>query len=393
MESPSVVEHSALGPSLAGQRVAFTGRLSSMTRLEAAEILPARGASLARCVTRATTILVVGERALPLNSTGRLSRNLYAARALQMTGHPIEIIAEDELLRRLGWAEQGACAGRRYSVLELVRVLGVGRDRLRNWIRAGLIEPVERRGEVPYFDFRQVSRAKHLLELLEGGVAPRSVRRSLLQIRRWTAELEETLHCLSRLERDGRRLVVHGPDGSRREPQGQWLFRFDQDDEAPALPFRRETTNDDLFAAAVKLEEEARFSEAAEAYRRLLELEGPDPVVSFNLANALYAAGETEAAAQRYRQVVELDPYAAEAWNNLGNVLAEIGDYRRAVQALQRALSIVPAYADAHYSLADALDEIGAAREARPHWEAYLRAEPLGEWADHARRRLQDRLA
>jgi tetratricopeptide (TPR) repeat protein len=373
--------------------VAFTGRLSSLTRIEAAEVLAVRGASLARCVTRATTLLAVGERALPLGRTGRLSRNLQAARALQMGGHAIEIISEDELLHRLGWSDQRAPSGRCYSVLELVRVLGVGRDRLRNWIRAGFITAVERRGEVPYFDFRQVSRAKHLLELIEAGVAPASLRRSLLQIRRWTSNLDETLRCLSRLERDGRRLVLEDRDGALLEPHGQLLFRFADDETPPTVPFRRETTSDDLFAAAVKHEEEGRFREAAAAYDRLLEREGPDAVVCFNLANSLYAAGQPEAAAQHYRQVVELDPQSAEAWNNLGNVLAELGDYRRAVAALQRALSIVPSYPDAHYSLADALDETGAEAQARPHWEAYLRAEPIGEWADHARRRLQGRFA
>jgi tetratricopeptide (TPR) repeat protein len=79
-----------------------------------------------------------------------------------------------------------------------------------------------------------------------------------------------------------------------------------------------------------------------------------------------------------------------EAWNNPGNVLAEMGRHNLAVSALRKALAIEPDYADAHYSLAEVLDEIGEHAAARPHWEAYLREEPVGEWADYARNKLAD---
>jgi len=120
-----------------------------------------------------------------------------------------------------------------------------------------------------------------------------------------------------------------------------------------------------------------------------LMLEGSDPEVCFNLANALYASGHLDAAIERYHEATCLDPVFLEAWNNLGNALAERGRRREAIAALQHAVAIDPEYSDARYSLADALEESGAAEQARPHWEAYLSLEPAGEWAEHARDRLR----
>jgi len=51
-------------------------------------------------------------------------------------------------------------------------------------------------------------------------------------------------------------------------------------------------------------------------------------------------------------------------------------------------LKACPGHGDAHYNLADLLDKTGRAAEAQPHWRAYLQREAVGQWADHARRRV-----
>ncbi len=390
MESLAVTTGS---PGLTGQRVVLTGRLGSMTHAEAVDLFTGQGASVARQVCRSTTLLVVGDGAFPVSRRGRLSRNLETARSLQAAGHPIEIIPEVELLRRVGGSETRHAVCERYSLLDLIRVLGVSRDRLRNWMRSGLLVPCEWRGQTPYFDFRQVSRARHLLELIEGGVPPANLRRSLLQLRRWSPGVDDALACLGRLKRDGGCLYFERCDGVLLEPTGQQLFRFDERDGECIVPFAREESIDELFEAAVRHEEQREFTQAVDAYDRLLDRQGPDPVVCFNLANALYAAGEVEASVQRYRQVVEMDPQYVEAWTNLGNVYAERGESPLAVEALRTAVAIAPRYADAHYALADALTEFGAVDEARAHWEAFLEYESTGEWAEHARRQLHEHWA
>jgi NAD-dependent DNA ligase len=117
---------------LAGQRVAIAARLASLTLAEAAALLERSGAKFCRTVTRSTTLLVVGEEDWPLQGNGRLSQKLQTARRLQQDGQALDIIPEGELLRRLGVCDIEHSICRRYSLLELVRVLGVNRDRIRS---------------------------------------------------------------------------------------------------------------------------------------------------------------------------------------------------------------------------------------------------------------------
>ena len=49
------------------------------------------------------------------------------------------------------------------------------------------------------------------------------------------------------------------------------------------------------------------------------------------------------------------------------------------------ALAIDPAYADAHFYLAVTLEKLGRSSDAKPHWVAYRRLAPNGEWVELAR--------
>src|SRR5882762_4859455 len=87
---------------LRGKQVAFTGRLASLTRAEAAQLVAANGGSYVATVNRQTALLIVGQDGWPLQKDGRLTNNLRQAQALQSAGHNITVLAEDELLTRLG---------------------------------------------------------------------------------------------------------------------------------------------------------------------------------------------------------------------------------------------------------------------------------------------------
>jgi len=139
---------------------------------------------------------------------------------------------------------------------------------------------------------------------------------------------------------------------------------------------------------AIGHEDAGDFAAAADAYRRAVRLEPDDPILHFNLANALYVLGETDQAAAEFRQAVRYDPDYAEAWNNLGTLLTE-GEHRdEAIAAFGRALAVVPQYADAHFNLAETLAAAGCTSEACEHWRAYLALDPASPWASEARRRL-----
>jgi tetratricopeptide (TPR) repeat protein len=258
-------------------------------------------------------------------------------------------------------------------------------------MRAGLVQPVETVAGLACFDFRQVAAARSLLALLRSGVSVTRVGRSLRQLRDWLPEADQSLDWLVRLSAAGPRIVVRTPEGHLLEPTGQRLLEFEPVPEVSTLPLTTAAAEDDLFEQALRFEQRRQYAQAATLYRKLLQLEGPDPDLCFNLANVLYAMGQTQAAVERLRQTVELDPQYADAWNNLGAMLTETGELTAAIEALERALELDPLYADAHFGLADALEISGRHDKAQTHWQAYLKLETTGPWADYARQRLAER--
>jgi tetratricopeptide (TPR) repeat protein len=382
-----IASHSGV---LAGQRVAITGRLASMTHVEMAELISACGGEYAAVPNRSTTLLVVGQDGWPLHEDGRPTQNLEKARRLRAGGGPIEMVTEGDFLDRLGLAEQQAAIHRRYTVAQLSRILGIPGARLRAWARAGLIEPVETVYRLAYFDFCQVASAKTVFELASAGVKPQRIRESLEQFRTWLPEVDRPLSQLTLLEQGGR-LLLRLDCGLLAEPNGQLQLDFmtGEGDEAAetggsALVDARPLTSDEWFQQALRLEDQGNSREAAQAYRESLRLEPGDPVLHFNLGNALYACGELEDSVDAFGEAVARDRAYVEAWNNLGSVLAELNRTDEAVRAFRQALQVVPSYADAHYNLADVLSQAGREDEARLHWAAYLRHGPTGPWAEHA---------
>jgi tetratricopeptide (TPR) repeat protein len=372
---------------LAGKQVAFTGRLASMTRAEAAKLVEAHGGTFVTVVSRHTAYLVVGQEGLPLTKDGALSNKLQKARELDGAAE-IRILSEEEFFDRLGVAERSGGVHRLFSTAQLCRLLRVPRDRLRSWLRQGLIRPAETTQGVCLFDFQQVTSLKTLWELSQAGVTAGQIRRSLEQLRQWLAGADEPLAQLALIERDGR-LFVRLDEGQLADPSGQLQFDF-AGDASPTIVAGESAAPpaDDWWERGFEQEERGEWQGAAESYREALLAGGPHPQLCFNLGNVLYALGQKGQAAERFRQAVELERSFSGAWNNLGNVLAELGQMDDALAAFREALEQQPAYADAHYNLADALEQAGRFSEARSHWKAYVRLEPVGPWAQHARRRL-----
>lgn len=95
---------------LYGQRIVFTGSLG-MTRSEAKSRAAALGAQPASSVTRATTVLVVGDGFVASNlASGRVTTKARRALALRERGQRVEVLSEGEFLQMLGghWPAGGA---------------------------------------------------------------------------------------------------------------------------------------------------------------------------------------------------------------------------------------------------------------------------------------------
>lgn len=385
------MKHGGTDQQLSGRRVAITGRLASMTHREVGELIAELGGTVVQMPTRNTQFVVVGQEGLPLGNDGAPTACLVRARQLKAIGYPIEIVNEEAFLSQLGLVNHESQVHRRYTIVQLSRILGVPRDRIRAWMRAGFIEPVETVHRLAYFDYQQVTAAKMLYELVSTGLTPSKLREGLERLRRWLPGIDSPLSQLSVLESSGR-LLVRLDDGRLAEPSGQLQLDFEaRIDDDEALPVEaREKTTETWFEEAVYHEDAGRFDEAAAAYEAAALSEPNDPIIQFNLGNVYYACGDVDRAAMHFQRAVENDATYVEAWNNLGTLLSELNRTEEAIEALERALEIVPHYADAHFNLAGALATAGRVTDACHHWRAYLQIDPSSLWADEARKKLVD---
>jgi tetratricopeptide (TPR) repeat protein len=370
---------------LAGHKVAFTGKLASLTLGEARELVCACGAEWMHTVTAQTTLLVVGQDGLPLRVDGRLTRNLQTARRLQRSC-AIAIVNEADWLA--GLAPLGSVSG--LSTAQLAEVLQVPGQQIRAWIRQRLLQPSASVLGVHFFDFRQVSWAKTLCRLARAGVSTERIRRSLQQLLQWLPDVEQPLAQLAVLESGGR-LLVRLEGGQLAEPTGQGVFDFTEEQAATTLNAGvQERTAAASFQKGCELEEAGRLEEAAQAYQLALVFGGPNATTAFNLANVLYVLGRTDQALESYQQAVAANPRFVDAWLNLGTVLTECGKFADALKAYHKVLALDPANVDVQYNLADTLDQLARPQEAEPHWRTYVRLDPNSAWGRYARRRLNE---
>ena len=379
---------------LCGQRVSITGRLASMTRLQAIERIGLSGGSYVTTPDQHTDMLVVGLEGWPLRKDGRLTHSLHRARELRAAGAAIRVASEVEFMAALGLEGRQDDLHRLYTTEQLSRILEVEVAEIRSWVRSGLIRPQKVVRRLCYFDFRQVASAKALLNLMRAGATPARIRKSLEQLQSWLPGTEISTTQLQTLEQGGPVLVrLHG--GQLAEPCGQ--LRLDFRGKAPGQPTAaRELFTSgrraphEWFTLGVRAEEEGDLEQAARHCHQALLTGGPQAEIAFNLGNVLHGLGRPGEAVQRFMQAVEIEPDYVEAWNNLGNTLAELDRFDEALVAYERALLVEPAYADAHFNLAETLEQLGRRAAARPHWEAYLVQDPDSSEAAYVQKRLRD---
>ena len=371
---------------LHGLKIAVTGRLASMTHDEFRRFVEIEGGIYVSSPSRSTKLLVVGQDGLPLDSDGEPSEKLKQARRIRAYGYNLEILTEDVFLDRVGATEVGW--SQQYTIAQLSRILHVDRDRIRAWVRAGLIEPTETSHRLAYFNFRQVAMAKQLCELVASGHSTSRIRSGLERLSVWLPGLSESLSKIAVLEHNGR-LAARLESGMILESSGQYCFDFEAENETVSTPANARTA-DEWFVQAVANEDEGDCRAAALAYAEAIRLDPSDPVLHFNAGNVLHSLERNDESIEHFRQAVRIDPEYTEAWNNLGSMLNVKGHHQEAISAFQHAVAIDTDYADAHFNLAASLADAGRNEEAIYHWKAYLQLDVSSEWADEARERIAE---
>ncbi|MDR3745139.1 MAG: tetratricopeptide repeat protein [Acidobacteriaceae bacterium] len=271
----------------------------------------------------------------------------------------------------------------RYSRQDVLRILHLRARQLTAWEQAGLISPNDN------YSFEDLSQLRTLRTLRATRITAKSIRESVDAMRR-VAGMGNPLNEASAVGRGSHLAFRH--NGALVDPLTKQLsFDFEAGTKRQlsivgAAVEAREPDVQELFQRAVRLEEDsATIAKAAELYRHILTLHPGYAAAAINLGTIHYNQSEFSLAEKFYRHATEADPEYALAFFDLGNVLDEMKCLSDAVAAYQRAIALVPQYADAHYNLALAYERQGQRRRSLRHWLTYVRLDPVGPWANHAK--------
>ena len=386
---------------LRGRNIAFVGKLGGMNRREASQLVRRHGGISVELSNPDVDLVVIGADELLLDEDLLLESTVREAAA---EGR-LEIIGETDLWQRLGFIDDDIDwdVRRLYTPAMLAGLLNVPVSVIRRWHRRGLIVPAREVQQLPYFDFQEVSTARHLTQLVASGASPLMIEKKLGQLARFVNDAERPLAQLGVIIQ-GRDILLRQGEGLI-ESGGQLRIDFEAFDQSTANEITRKmtppqtilsfdefvneaSTVQEMIESAVTWEERGEFGAAACLYRSALAAGGPQADICFRLAEVLFLDGKIEAALERYYMVIELDETFVEARANLGCVLVEMDDLPLAVAAFRGALTCHPDYPDVHYHLARALDELDEHTEANVHWDTFLDLAPDSPWADEARLRL-----
>jgi tetratricopeptide (TPR) repeat protein len=368
--------------------VSFTGRLASISREEACRLVREAGGEPSIGVSRKTSFLIVGMAGWPLLPDGGVGSKLKRAEELRRRGCDISILSEEAFLELVGRKNrQRSIVPKTHSAAEVCKRLGLSSEVLQRWEQFGLIHPVD-----GLYDFQDLVSLRTLAELVERGVRPEIIAKSLQSLASILPEVDRPLSQLKIVAENPRALHVDLGE-SLMAPNGQMLINFDEASrhEAKIVPLRAVPSEMEWFEYGQSCEESEDYGEAVEAYRRAISTEPRFSAAWFNLGNALRMLGQLDAAAEAYREASGQDATMAPAWYNLADVQEEQGKIHEAVKSLLAALQASPSYADAHFNLALCYEELGQRREAKRHWEAYLKLDSSSQWARIARRHLAGR--
>jgi tetratricopeptide (TPR) repeat protein len=284
-----------------------------------------------------------------------------------------------------------------YRRQDVLRIFAISSRQLQAWERAGLIPRLEN------YSFQDLGQLRTLRVLREESVPSAYIRDSVLAMKAVAGMANPLLEA--RVVRTGTRLAFRHRGAMVDPIRRQLLFDFDRT-EGPKLASRAACpfpwpnsgaaiTNgiQERFQAAVQAEEAGEKHRAIALYEKILAIDPDYAAACINLGTVFFHLRQFGRAEELYRHATEADPGYVLAYFDLGNVLDELERLNESIAAYRKAVALAPRYADAHYNLALAYERCSENRLALRHWQAYVKLDNRGPWADHARGQIRKLLS
>ncbi|HEY2859589.1 MAG TPA: tetratricopeptide repeat protein [Terracidiphilus sp.] len=282
-----------------------------------------------------------------------------------------------------------------YSRQDVLRILQISSRQLQGWERAGLIVPQQA------YTFQDLGQLRTLRSLRENDVPAASIRHSISAMKA-VAGMANPLQEAT-LVRTGSTRLAFRHLGAMVDPiRRQLLFDFERAGQKEAVPEpaslrprgnELQQRQQEQFLAAVQAEEAGDRPKAIQIYEQIIAADGTYAAAFINLGTIYFHLRQYGRAEELYRHATEVDRDYVLAFFDLGNVLDELDRLDESIAAYQRAVTLAPRYGDAHYNLALAYERKGELRQALRHWQAYLKLDRSGPWADHAQGQIRKLLS
>ena len=266
-----------------------------------------------------------------------------------------------------------------YSTREVAELLGIPVRRVRRLAAAGLMSPQRSSGNRFLFSFQDLVLLR-TAQGLDDAKVPR--RRIVTALKALAAQLppDRPLSAV-RVRVEGAHVVVRDNNLAWEPESGQTLLDFAiQEIGDKVAPLARPAvkraistaeTAEQWFNAALESEQIGASADAAEAYRRVLELDSEHIAARINLGRLHHVARELDEAERLYREALARDPQHPTARFNLGVVLEDRGAHSDAIREYLEATRLDPRIADAHYNLARLYQQSGDAQAALRHFSRF----------------------
>lgn len=345
------------------QTVVFTGKLASMSRKQAQQLVREHAGNAPDSLTITTEYLVVGDAGYLCDIAK--SKKINKAEELIAKGSKTQIISEGAFLEMLNLESRYQLGNKFYSLTDILAIYTkLRKDQVRYFQKWGLLKPEVKTNNAQYFQFKDLLIFRRINEYLKQGKKLRSIAQGL-----------------SRELFPSDQLVI---EFQEEKPEGKVLQL------KPAT--EPERSADEWYDLGSSCDtDDSTYTQAIEAYENALALEPDYFPAAVNLGNLFFAKGENEKAKALYLKAYELAADNHKVLFNLGNLYDELGEYDKALEFFRKAIKEFPLYADAHFNIAVVYEKIGLIYKAKEHWQTYLKIDDAGEWAEIAKEHLSER--